>query len=71
MNISSYGRVKLNGKSYCYLVQSNGIERSYKRVANSPCRTSPNCDDKFLNLLMEPLVMAGFINGVEIVLRTK
>lgn len=66
---TAFSRVIINGKHYLYVVKENNDERVYVRVKDSPCRTNPNCDEKLLHLLEDPIIQQAFINGVSIVIR--
>ena len=66
---TAFSRVIIKGKHYLYVVKENNEERVYVLVKDSPCRTTPNCDEKLLHLLEDPIIQQAFINGVSIVVR--
>ena len=67
---SAFGKVKINKKTYLYVVKMTGNERIYKRVGSVPCKTNVNCDEKLLSLLTaNKEIFQGFVSGVDIVLK--
>jgi hypothetical protein len=70
MTQTAFGKVRINNKVYLYMVKLSGNERIYSRVNSAPCKTSLNCDEKFLSLLTsDKNILTAFLSGVEIVLR--
>lgn len=66
---TAFGRVKIGKEDILYFVRYDGIERIYKRVKSTPCRTSPNCDEKLINLLSDPNMLKSFKEGIEIIVK--